>query len=185
MSQFPTNKEINNEQKFVAKGISRQMLVDHVTKKLENDPRLSGLNPLAKENVLKFLVKTECKYSLRHHIQDIKIVLKKSANPLDGPPVVQSNEDRINLLSQKYGDKWASSPEDDDDIVDTVDFQDSYGSTALHQAVKENNLEEVKDLVIVKKARTSLTDNNRLTPYQLAENLGFHEIADFLKKFSN
>jgi hypothetical protein len=87
-------------------------------------------------------------------------------------------EERLKVLSEYYKDKNVF---DDDEMVAENNLKGAYGRTLLHDAVLEEDVEEIEKL-IEEGASTLARDNSGATPYQLAVLEGKEKSLKKLKK---
>lgn len=90
-----------------------------------------------------------------------------------------SSEDRIKILRKYYEDKNVF---DDDETISESNLKGAYGRTLLHEAVLEENIDEIEKL-IMDGVDVSVKDNNGCTPYQLAVLEEKEESLKKLKEF--
>ena len=89
-----------------------------------------------------------------------------------------TTEERIKALSKYYEGKHIF---DNDEMVAENNMKGAYGRTLLHDAVLEEDLEEIEKL-IEEGASVTSKDNTGMTPYMLAIVEGKEEAVKKLKK---
>lgn len=133
--------------------------------------------------IIQFQVELEYTCELRNLIADFVSVCKYTGVPSAISP--EENKARIDTLISQYDGVFSPEAQPETRDNQEVDMPvETGGLTRLHIAAQNGDLEEVKRLVEVEKAKTGLRDNSNYTPKDRAVLMGHDEVVYYLSNFS-
>jgi len=157
----------------LSKNVCHEHLFDYIKKKVSKSFTGTGQGTF---NNIELLVQVEYRDSLDDRILEFSRVFYEEEC------FNEMQESRVEELMAYYSGKWIEDSVRGHEKISDIDKGiEIGGKTRLHVAVMEKDIEEVKILVEVNGAKVNVRDNFGDTPYKRALDLGYDEIAEYLK----
>lgn len=130
-----------------------------------------SLHPQALQRLIEINVRIDCTRSLQELV----------AEYICSTAQVNDEKDAIDEKKKQFLFNNTSTNNHIEREIDKRSYRG--GQTKLHVEAAAGNLEEVKRLVEVEKARTDIRDNSGKTAYEYALWMGFADVAEYLRNF--